>query len=444
MEPQQIRGYDPDTGLAIIGYDPDTGRAILAPPKAAKAPRIDQSPAALREGLPPPSPGTKQGYLNLLPITAAMVAAPFTGGMSVVSQAGLVGGSAALGSGLKSLLDDTDETLGQAVTTAMGHGAANALGQGIASGLAHLAPRAINTARNFVLRAFKPSAKVLRSVGAANDVEAGQVLADRLMENKIWPSRRGYQRASDLAEQADQEIADIIGGSTATVRPSSAVGKLKSTRRFFAKQATPESDLAVINRNLEEFRRNPLVSEPKTAMVDTPVNTGVLDEFGAPIVRTEPTKTVVGVRFKDTPVQTVHEMKRGTMARLRRGTAYGELSSAEKESQKALASGLRQDVARAEPKVAPANEKLSKLLPQVQAAEDAAERIAKTNPVTLGDRAVLFHPVAGVASALTHPGSQYAIARLLKGFASHAPLATDTAQAVRALVLAALLSDNER
>lgn len=93
------------------------------------------------------------------------------------------------------------------------------------------------------------------------------------------------------------------------------------------------------------------------------------------------------------PVQTAQEMKQGTYKILSK--KYGQLGSADVESQKGLARGLKEGIAEAVPEVAGLNAQESKLITTLNVVEKKALIDANKNPMGL---ALLAHNPAGWAA----------------------------------------------
>lgn len=371
--------------------------------------------------------------VNNLPTLAGVALAPFTGGLSIPAQAAIVGTGAGVAGLARAAIKD--ESPMSALWAGLSEGGLQAAGAKVAQ----KAPAIYQTARNFVTRAFKPSANTLDAVRAGNRVEATNELADRILDLNVRPGQKGFEKIQGQLSGLEDEMADVLKTSTGTTTPIGATRAAGQLARQRSVQATPQADLATIRNTIKEFRTNPLVSEPRMVSVRRSVDTGIVDEAGHPIKRSVEETVQRGTKLrKDVPASTLHDIKRNTQQRVR--DAYGEMSTASKDAQKALARGLRDDVLRAEPAVGPINDAMSYRIPVSEAAEEAAVRMSRTNPLRLGDYfAMIGHPVAAVGSVLSHPSSQYGIARAMSALSKAATHGPEAAQVTRALILAGLM-----
>jgi hypothetical protein len=128
----------------------------------------------------------------------------------------------------------------------------------------------------------------------------------------------------------------------------------------FATQVNPEADLAAVQKAGEEF------------------------------VRTQP---------KEIPALDAQAVKQGTYKQIG-SKAYGELSSATKKSQKALARGIKEELADQFPEIVPKNTQEAKLFGLDDALETAVNRTRNHNLVSLGAKA------AYIAGGATFGGTE--------------------------------------
>ena len=93
------------------------------------------------------------------------------------------------------------------------------------------------------------------------------------------------------------------------------------------------------------------------------------------------------------PVQVAQKIKQGTTRKIDK--AYGEMSDADREAQKAVARGMRESVSKAVPEVVPLNAEESELLNVLDVAEKHALMEANKN---IGGMAWIAHNPAGWAA----------------------------------------------
>ncbi|MHB8815842.1 MAG: hypothetical protein ACYDAE_21630 [Steroidobacteraceae bacterium] len=185
--------------------------------------------------------------------------------------------------------------------------------------------------------ALKPGIKYAKSA------ESG---IDTLLEKGINVTPGGLEKLQGQIGDLNSRIAQLIQNSPAVIDKPAVAARLYDTLERFKKQVDPKADLATIERTWENFMEHPLL-------------TG-----------------------SDIPVKTAQEVKQGTYTQLK--GKYGELGSAETEAQKALARGLKEEIAKAVPEVRQLNAEESKLLTALPMVERRVIISANKNPVGLG------------------------------------------------------------
>ena len=205
-------------------------------------------------------------------------------------------------------------------------------------------------AQKLMLNALKPTPKQYAS-GAAD------VAAQELLKRDISPNSKGVIAINARISELQNEIASAIKDSPATISKQAVLDRLISVRNRFMKTANPESDLAAIGSAEAGFAEHPLI----------------------------PGETL--------PVQLAQEIKQGTYNELRK--KYGELGSAQTESQKALARGLKEEVASKVPDVVPLNAEESALLKTLDVVERRQFLEMNKDPVPL--TGALRNPAAWAA-----------------------------------------------
>lgn len=202
----------------------------------------------------------------------------------------------------------------------------------------------------------------------------GQEAVDTMLREGANVSESGVQKLQDAVNSKNEAIAAALKGSTATVNKGKVASRLQDTVKTFENQVNPTSDSNSVERAYTEFLRHP--------------NLG--DEI---------------------PVQQAHQLKQGTYKMLGQ-KSYGELKGADIESQKALARGLKEDVAAAVPEVGQLNAEESKLINALIMARSRSLTEGNKNPVGLGWLA--HHPGSYLAFAADRSAAfKSALARLL-------------------------------
>lgn len=220
--------------------------------------------------------------------------------------------------------------------------AGNAIGQ-------KLSDLTSSASERLMQSAIKPTIKQLKSGDAQTAVQT-------LLDYGINPTQGGVNKLRALIDAKNAEIASEIASSGATVDKGNVLSALGSVRQKFGNQVSPTGDLSAIQRVADDFAAHP------------------------------------NLPTSDIPVQMAQEMKQGTYRVL--GGKYGQLGSAETEAQKALARGLKDEIATAVPAVGPLNAEESRLLTTLSVAERRALMEMNKNPMGL---AALAHNPASWA-----------------------------------------------
>lgn len=193
-------------------------------------------------------------------------------------------------------------------------------------------------ARRLMQSALKPTIKQLKTGDA-------KVAVDTLLEYGINPNAKGVEKMQGMVDDINTVIADKLRNSTATVSRPRVLDYLDDVRGAARNQVSPSADLNAIK--------------------------GVADDFSA-----HP-----GIVSDNIPVQQAQELKKGTYRALR--GQYGQARGAEIESQKALARGLKDQIAKAVPGIGPLNAEEARLLKTLDVAERRALMELNKNPVGL-------------------------------------------------------------
>lgn len=231
------------------------------------------------------------------------------------------------------------EAVGRGVTEAVEQ-APGLLGFKAPAAAAAAAPVLRGAAERTMTSALKPPIAAARTGKGARAV-------DTLLDEGINVSEGGADKLRARVEDLNQRIADQIANSTAVVDKELVVSRLQKKLDEFAKQVNPNADLAAIQKSWTEFLNHP---------------------------------ELPGI---DIPVQKAHEMKQGTYRALG-NKSYGELKGADVEAQKALARGLKEEIAKVVPEVRPLNAEDSKLINALSLVERRALVEANKNPIGLG------------------------------------------------------------
>jgi len=189
------------------------------------------------------------------------------------------------------------------------------------------------------------------------------------LSEAIPVSKGGAEKIQRLLEDLHDKVSSEIGaGSGKTVNPYAVTSRLSGTTKRFANQVNPNADLNAISEAGNEF----LANNPK------------------PI-----------------PAAQAQQMKVGTYQQLR--GKYGQLSGATIEAQKALARGIKEELATQFPELSSLNAKESDLYNLEPLLEKAVNRIGNHQLLGIGT------PVAaGAARAVTGSEGIGATAGIMK------------------------------
>lgn len=166
------------------------------------------------------------------------------------------------------------------------------------------------------------------------------------LENKITVSSAGIDRLNGLVKDLNQKVQAQIDAGQGTVNKYAVTSRLGKTAKQFGTQVNPEADLNAVGESGNEFLRN------------------------------QPTEI---------PVSEAQRLKRGTYQQLG-NKAYGELSSATIEAQKALARGIKEELEVQFPEIKGLNAKESQLYDLQPALERAVRRINNHDIISLGSK----------------------------------------------------------
>jgi hypothetical protein len=218
-------------------------------------------------------------------------------------------------------------------------------------------------AKRLMQSAIKPTIEQLRTGEAKTAIQT-------MLKYGINPTEGGVSKLRSIIDGMNDDIAAKIAGSGASVSKQKVLGALADVRTKFGDQVSPTGDLNKI--------------------------TGVADDFVSH-------PNYLGDMI---PVQGAQKMKQGTYKVLNK--KFGEVGSAETEAQKALARGLKEEIAEAVPGVGALNAEESKLLATLGVAERRALMSMNNNPLGLAalagdpkgfmmfmaDKSVLFKSLA--------------------------------------------------
>src|ERR1051325_7220009 len=179
-------------------------------------------------------------------------------------------------------------------------GGAQAVGAGLGAVASKVAPALMQSA-------LKPGLKTsLAAVKKGSEIPAVKTL----LEEGVNVTPGGIEKLNAIISASNETIADALNSlpSAARVSPLKAAGRLTQTAAKFAHQVNPASDLEAVSRAGQEFLDHPSLTSATMSVPEA------------------------------------QAMKTGTYAQLK-AKAYGELKGADIEAQKAIARGLKEEIA---------------------------------------------------------------------------------------------------
>ena len=193
-------------------------------------------------------------------------------------------------------------------------------------------------ARRLMQSALKPTIKQLETGDA-------RVAVDTLLDYGINPNKRGTEKLRMTIDGINDDITGRIAGSNATVSRQKALDYLSGVRAKAGNQVSPTADIGAIQGVSDDFMAHPNI-------------TGDL-----------------------IPVQQAQQLKKGTYQALR--GQYGQVRGSSIEAQKAIARGLKDQIADVVPGIGPLNAEEARLLKTLDVAERRALMEMNKNPMGL-------------------------------------------------------------
>lgn len=276
----------------------------------------------------------------------------------------------------------------------------------VSRGIAPIARRAIllgYTPEQAYASALKPSTTIPAETRAA--------IVNTGLSERIPVTPGGIAKISKLVEDLNQEIAGQIATNPdlPISRPAIAQRVTPAIARF-STQVNPAADVASIERARSEFLGQDFPGsrgeQPGTPAVP-PRPTGLVNAQGQPIMSPGSPGTP-STPAEPLPAELAQKIKQGTYTQLG-SKAYGELKSADIEGQKALARGIKEEIAQAFPEISDLNARESRLYDLQPVIERAVNRISNHQLMGIGTPAV-----AGAAGVISGSGKLGAAAGAIK------------------------------
>lgn len=225
-------------------------------------------------------------------------------------------------------------------------------------------------ARRLMQSAVKPTLAD-RSSGAARRALA------TMLEQNISPTASGMDKAARAASSLDDVAERAVSASPASVSVNAVGQRLQEPATQAMTQVNPQQDIEAIKSVWENFKNAPLVQG--AARGANAAQAGAAPAGEASI-----------------PVQLAHALKKGTYRSLG-GKAYGEVGSVSTEAQKALARGLREEVAAAVPEAADSLKQEAALRNVIDVARNRVLQDANKNPMGLAALRIGDNPLSALS-----------------------------------------------
>ena len=236
--------------------------------------------------------------------------------------------------------------------------------------------------------------------------EARAGMAQTMLQNEIPVSPAGVGKLGDLIDDLNQKIKGQVNGDpTRPIDPNAVATRADIAKAKFANQVNAQPDLNAIEASRQQFLTEQGAKQGTPAVAPQP--TGILDSKGNPIMDSG-TPAKPATPAPDMNASDAQTMKQGTYQVLR--GKYGEQGSASVEAQKALALGLKEEIATQFPEINGLNAAESRLLDLQPVLERAVNRISNHQAVGIGT------PIAGAAAkAVSGSATVGVVAGVLKG-----------------------------
>ncbi len=236
-----------------------------------------------------------------------------------------------------------------------------------AAGAKVTSPAFVSAAKGLMQRAVKPNYESLANGNAAKAIQS-------MLDEGINASESGMAKVQTQLNKLREQTKAVIANSSGEVDKNKVANELLGVLDRVQRQGIYKKDVKAVESAFDEFMSHPLIKGDKI------------------------------------PVQLAQDMKKAGNKKL--SGDYGELSSADIESQKAIVRGLKEGIETAAPEVAPLNARQAELLNILKVAQRRS--LMSGNQTAAGHALTAQNPIAGTAMALEKEAPiQSALARAL-------------------------------
>lgn len=240
---------------------------------------------------------------------------------------------------------DTAATAGNMAKQAAIQGGSQAAGEAIGAGMKAAGPWLMQ-------KALKPTASLVSEYKTS-----APKLVQTLLDEGVSVTQAGMEKLQKLFDATNADIRDAVANAPGSIEKNTIAARVLPTASKVAQQVNPAADLQAVGDTVEQFMNHPVYK-------------GALS------------------------IPEAQAMKQGTYQQI--GKKYGEVSSAAIEAQKALARGLKEEIAAEVPGLAGLNTRDSELMAALDATGRRVALAGNKDPV--GFAWVTSHPVTFLAS----------------------------------------------
>lgn len=218
------------------------------------------------------------------------------------------------------------------------------------------------TAVGLYRNAMKPPPGSMTAAESTAKVRTG-------LDYSLPVSASGVEKLGDLVDDFNKKIADELQNApNRTIDPNAVATRADQAKANFARQVNPKSDVSAIEASKQEY----LAKHGASPAVGSPNNPQSMANIpGTPAQAASPYSAIEA-----------QAEKQATYGILRK--KYGEQGSAAVEAQKALARGLKEEIATQFPEISNLNAAESRLLDLGPTLERAVNRISNNHTIGIG------------------------------------------------------------
>lgn len=270
-------------------------------------------------------------------------------------------------------------------------------------------------------RIISSNVKVPDSMKAQNPTKN---IPANILDAGFSPSHKGADQANMIVESLGNDISNLVAsskqaGQQFNLQP--VLDKLDELEEVYKHQPAAETDLAAVRNAREQLMNNPLYSEDILVPQVSQVPSGVLDQFGKPVMKSQTTMVKQGRRLKPQTAVEIDTMKKNVYAGLK--GKYGVEKAGTIEADKAMGRGLKGILDDNVPGVQALNAKQSDAIVSRNALAKMAGREENKYPLGLMDLAAGGAAAGGIASGNPAIAAAAILATLLKHPTTAFPIA---------------------